>query len=128
MDKQYTSLSKLVNDKFTIKAVKGYSYKMWSNADKRYVSRDTYAEGFSKKYQVDTDKGLLDLGTGQLGNLLETVFKDGQADLNGKTFEVKSNGETGMSIRYFFSEVKDFEPEPSETKQEQDDDLSSIPF
>lgn len=134
MDKQYTKLSELVGKTMTIKSINGYKWKMWSAPDKRMVSKDTYFEGASKKYQVDTDKGLLDLGTGQLGNLLEAVFKDGQADLNGKTFKVESNGKTGMDIRYYFSEVKDFEPEPSETKQEQDDDLKrdddlgEIPF
>lgn len=139
---EYTSLGKLVGQQFTIQKVNGYSWKMWSNADNRMISSDTYKEGFSKKYQVDTDKGKLDLGTGQLGNLLEAVFKDGHADLNGKTFEVKSNGKQGKDIRYFFNVVKDFQPEPSEaTRKLQrmvddsaedevklDDDLEGIPF
>lgn len=140
-NKQYTKLSEVAGKTMTIKAVKGYAWKYWSNADRRMITKPEYFEGASKKYQVDTDKGLLDLGTGQIGNLLEAVFKDGQADLNGKTFKIESNGKTGMDIRYYFSEVKDFQSEPSRIKsqevdppegfedvKEEDDDLSSIPF
>lgn len=133
MDNKYTKLSNLVNDKFTINKVGGYTFKMWSAPDKRMISRDTYAEGFRKVYEVETDKGKLDLGTGQIGTLLEATFKDGQADLNGKTFEVKSNGKTGMDIRYYFNEVKDFAPEPSVDERGDDSakdetDLGDIPF
>lgn len=103
---EYNKLSNLVNDVFTIENIAPYVWKMWDQATKHMVTSEKYQEGFSKKYPVTTDKGILDLGSGQLGSLLECVFKDGQADLNGKTFSVKSNGKTGMDIRYFFSEAK----------------------
>lgn len=118
MDKQYTSLGKLVGDKFTVKSVGAYKFKMWDTATKHMVIHDTPHEGFSKKWQVETDKGTLDLGTGQLGNLLESVMKDGVADINGRTFEVRSNGKEKLEVRYFLNPVKDFEPEPTVTTSE----------
>lgn len=99
----YTKLSKLVDSTFKIEKVWGYKWKKWDTESNKMLSSEKYQEGFSKKYEVDTDKGKLDLGTGQLGSLLEGVFKDGKADLNGVTFEVKSNGKTEMEIRYFFN-------------------------
>lgn len=125
----YTKLSNLVNDKFTINKIYGYKFKMWSNADRRMIVSDTYQKGFRKVYEVETDKGKLDLGTGQLGNLLEAVFKDGKADLNGKTFSVKSNGKTGIDTRYYFDVVGEFKPEPTQTKSEpMPEDLGGLPF
>ena len=80
-------------------------------------------------YQIETDQGKLDISAGQLGNMLEGVSKDGKADLNGKTFHVKSNGKTGIDIRYFINVVRD---NPSVTKnlEEYNDgiDISDIPF
>lgn len=101
----FTKLSALVNDQFTIEAAHGYTFKLWDNDNKRMLTSDTYEQGYRKIYSVDTDKGKLDLGPGQLGNLLEAVYRNGEANLNGKTFAVKSNGKTGIDIRYFFNPV-----------------------
>lgn len=105
-EKKYTKLSELVNSTFTIEKVWGYKYKQWDNVNRKMLVSEKYEQGYRKLYDVDTNKGKMDLGTGQLGSLLEAVFKDGVANLNGKTFEVKSNGKSGMDIRYYFNEIK----------------------
>lgn len=102
----YTKLSDLVGGTFTVQKAYGFTWKRWNNEAKRMEISETYAEGFRKIYTLETDKGKLDLGSGQLGNLLEITYKNGAADVNDKTFAVKSNGKTGMDIRYFFSVVK----------------------
>jgi hypothetical protein len=88
---------------------------------------DTYIEGYRKVYEVDTDQGKLDLGSGQIGSLLEASLYNGKSDLNGMTFKVKSNGKEGMDIRYFFNAVKGEVKEEKEKSQEEID-FDSIPF
>jgi len=78
------------------------------------------------------------MDSGQLGNLLEAVFYNGEAKLTGTTYEVKSNGKTGMEIRYFFNVKKQDLPEPQESPKDEpqdeapetiEDDIDlSIPF
>lgn len=102
----YTKLSNLIDQDFTIEKIWGYKWKMFDQGTKKMVSDNEWFKGGRKVYEVDTNKGKMDLGAGQIGTLLETVMKNGVADLNGKTFHVKSNGKTGMDVRYFFNEVK----------------------
>jgi hypothetical protein len=123
----YTKLSNLIGDNFTIEKIWGFRFKKWDNDNKKMLTSEKYEQGYRKLYEVDTDKGKMDLGSGQVGTLLEAVFKDGTADLNGKTFEVKSNGKEGMEIRYFFNEVKDVKPLPDK-EVNGEYDLESIPF
>jgi hypothetical protein len=85
----------------------GYKWKMWDNNEKKMLMSDTWQKDYRKVYQAETDKGKLDLSANQVGVLLETVMRNGQADLNGRTFQVKSNGKTGMDIRYFFNAIQD---------------------
>lgn len=132
---KYTKLSALVGDTFTVEKAYGWQYKKWDAQSSRMLLSETYQEGFKKVYSLDTDKGKLDVGSGQLGNLLESVYKNGQANIVGRTFSVKSNGKTGMDIRYYLNATKDA---PAAPKQAQDDvydvpeddeiDLSTIPF
>lgn len=110
MENKYTKLSQLVGDKFTVEKVWGYKFKEWLPGEKRFRVEDKYFEGSRKVYEVDTDKGKLDLSAGQLGAILVAVFKNGEASLNGNSFSVKSNGKEGMDIRYFFDVAKS-EPE-----------------
>jgi hypothetical protein len=147
MDKQYTKLSALVDDEFTIQEAGGWTFKRWNNEARRMEVSDTYQEGFRKMYTIKTDKGVMDLGAGQLGNLLEIAYYKGTADLNGKTFAVKSNGKTGMDIRYYFNLKREAKPygegfkkfQESKSQLRKDEvpedidegepfDLSSIPF
>jgi hypothetical protein len=141
MEKKYTKLSELVGKTFTIEKAWGYSWKKYDPESKRMLLAEKYEEGFRKVYSLDTDQGKLDVGSGQLSSLLEAVYSKGTADINGKTFEVKSNGKTGMDIRYFFNVVRQtYQPQVNETKvnepevadSEVDEDfkslMESIPF
>lgn len=106
MDKQYTKLSDLVDSQFLIEAVKGYKFKKWDNDAKRMLSEDNWFEGSRKVYSVETDKGLLDLSENQLGSVLVKCQHGGKADVIGVTVAVKSNGKTGMDIRYYLNPQK----------------------
>jgi hypothetical protein len=103
MNDKFTKLSELVDDEFTVEKVDGYKFKKWDNEARKMLIRDDFEQGFRKVYAVETDKGKLDLGTGQIGSLLEGVMHAGKADLIGVTFAVKSNGKSGMDIRYYFN-------------------------
>lgn len=102
----FVKLSTLIDSEFTVEKVLGYKFKRWDNAQQKMLVSDTYEKGYSKKYQVITDKGQLDLGSGQLGNCLEAVMHGGKADMIGVTYAVKSNGKQGMDIRYYLNPVK----------------------
>lgn len=113
---EYTKLKDLVGSTFTVKSVGVPAYKMWSEGEKRFVTSVTPQEGFRKVYPTDTDKGKLDLGSGQIGSLLETTLEDGKAELTGKTFKVASNGKSGIDIRYFFDLTDKPEVQEPETE------------
>ena len=113
MDVKFTKLSALVGEEILIKTVSGYKFKKWDDATKKMLVSDNYKEGYRKLYQVETDKGLMDLGSGQLGSLLEAVFDKGKADLIGRTFYIKSNGKQGLDIRYYFNPVEPANQEES---------------
>jgi len=102
----FTKLSVLVDDDFTVEQAHGYTWKKYDPDTKRMLTSETYEEGYRKVYLIETDRGKLDLGSGQLGSLLELTYKNGAADITGKTFHVKSNGKSGIDIRYYFSLVK----------------------
>lgn len=103
---QYTKLGALVGRNFTVKDVKDPKYKKWDTQSGKMVVSDTWQEGYRKLYSVETDRGIMDLGSGQLASLLEATFKNGKADIVGQTFHVKSNGKSGIDIRYYFNLVK----------------------
>jgi hypothetical protein len=125
MENKYTKLSDLVNGTFTVTKVYGYKWKMWDNATKKMLVSDTWAKDHRKIYGVETDKGILDLSASQLGILLETISKNGEANLIGRTFQVKSNGKTGMDIRYFFNAVQDV---PDNTPEQDEINLDDVIF
>lgn len=118
MDKKFTKLSELVDGIFTVEKVWGYKWKKWDNDAKKMLVSEQYEKGFRKIYGVETDKGSLDLSAGQMGNILESVSKDGKADIIGRTFSVKSNGKTGIDIRYYLNAVKGHVPHPDATEEE----------
>lgn len=99
----FTKLSALVDQEFKVLKGKGYHFQQWDNDNRTMKKDDKWFEGAQKKYEVETDKGILTLGPGQLGALLQETYKEGEANINGVTFHVKSNGKSGMEIRYFFN-------------------------
>jgi len=102
---EYVKMGALVNSQFSVIAVAPYQWKMWSNEEKKMLVSDKYEQGYQKKYRVETDKGILDISSSQLSNMLEGVSKEGKSDVIGKTFSVKSNGKTGIEIRYYLNPV-----------------------
>jgi len=100
---EYTKLSALVGSDFEVKSVEPFVWKKWDNENKKMLVSEKWEEGFSKKYKIESDKGILDLSSAQLANMLESASIKGVSDLNGRTFNVKSNGKEGMEIRYFLN-------------------------
>jgi len=132
-NKSYVKLSELVDKDFTVLSVKGFTFKRWNNEERKMEVSDEWKEGFSKKYLVETDKGMLDMGTGQLASLLEAVFYNGVADINGQRFKVKSNGKSGMDIRYFFNRITEknipmTQADVFDNINDKPVDISQIPF
>ncbi len=101
-EKSYTRLKELVDGDFTINEHMGTSWKRWNPEDKKMDVSKTPEKGYRKIYTFDTNEGVLDLGVGQLGTLLTECF-DTKSNIIGSSFDVKSNGKTGMEIRYFFN-------------------------
>ena len=138
-EKKYTKLSDLVDQTFLIRKAYGFQWKKWDQESKRMLIADKYEQGFRKVYRLETDKGWLDVGLGQLSALLEAVYRNGVADINNRSFKVKSNGKTGMDIRYYFNAVKTETPkvvemfnnhqaEIADDEYDKPLDLSGIPF
>lgn len=102
----FVKLSGLVGDEFTIKQVGNYKWKKWLPEESKMRSEDDWFEGAQKKYAVETDKGLLDLSEGQLGAIMVKCSHSGRADVNSVTVAVKSNGKSGIDIRYYLNPMK----------------------
>lgn len=125
--KKYTKLSELIGSEFTVQGYLGYRWKAWDNNLKKMQVSEEYVQGYKKTHQFETDKGLLDLGPGQVGSLLEGILtRDGRAEPLKRTFSVKSNGKTGMDIRYYINPVKTA-PKPPETISEDSDGFPDLP-
>lgn len=137
-ERKYVKLSELVDRHFTVEKVWGYKWQKWDAAEKKMLTSNEWVKDYRKAWDVVTNQGQLTLGSGQMGTLLEAVFdpKDGGSALVGRTFAVKSNGKTGMDIRYFFNPIKS---EPAQTSvadeetilddiPQEEVNLSDIPF
>lgn len=102
-DVKYIKLSDLVDSEFTVEKVFFPQYKMWDNDAKKMLVSERWEKGYRKIYGVVSDKGTLDISASQIGNMLEGVSKGGEANIIGRTFAVKSNGKSGMDIRYYIN-------------------------
>lgn len=130
MDTQYTTLSKLVNDTFIITGCKGWTWKKWDNENKKMLLSMNWAEGYRKMFTFITSKGQLDLSEGQVGQILARAFnnKELSAKLSGAEVAVKSNGKTGMDIRYFLS-IKGYTDNVIQADPEENDiNVEEIPW
>lgn len=88
---------------FTVVGDNGYSYKKWNQAEGKMEVSDKWQEGFRKMFSIETDQGTLDLSQAQLGQMLSSAYRDGASNIVGNRFNVKTNGKTGMEIRYFIN-------------------------
>lgn len=105
MDRQikYTKMSDLVGESITIEAVGQFKYKKWDSETRKMLVSDSWQRDYQKVYQVATDKGTLDMAASKIGEMLESVSKEGQSSIIGRSFSVKSNGKTGIDIRYYIN-------------------------
>ena len=130
--KEYTRLSKLVDQDFTVEKVWGYKWKKWDDVAKTMLSSDTYVPEHRKMYDVDTDKGKMDISSNQFASMLEGVSSNGEANVVDRTFHVKSNGKTGIDIRYYINPVRDAKPAQDNSQvpgtNDSGIDMSDIPF
>lgn len=103
--KNYTKLSALVNDSFVITGSYGWKWKKWNPQTNKMELSDKWEQGFRKMWTLITDKGILDVSESQLGEILARACssKTLESKLIGLQVGVKSNGKTGMEIRYFFN-------------------------
>lgn len=105
--KTYAKLSELDGKSFTVTKAFGYSFKKWDEASHRMLMETQWRaglreEGYKKMYGIDTNIGILDISEAQMKNMLETVYKEGVADINGKTFKVKRVvGKNDIPTYYF---------------------------
>lgn len=103
----YIKMHELVGQTFKVEKVFPFKFKLWDTEQHKMLISDTWIKDHQKKYTVDTNKGRVDCSSSQIANMLECVVEDGRADLNGRSFTVKSNNKQGMEIRYFFNAVVD---------------------
>ena len=103
---EFVKLGSLVNSQFTVTKAEGYVWKMYDPQQGKFLTSESWQEGYQKRYKVETDKGILELSQSQMSQLLEAVVVQGKADVNGETYNVKSNGKTGKDIRYFLNKAK----------------------
>ena len=102
-NKKFVKLSDLVNERFTIVKVGKFNYKKWDNENRKMLVSDNWVQGYNKIYQVETDRGYVDMSSAKVGEMLESVSKFGESSIVGRVFNVKSNGKSGMDIRYFIN-------------------------
>lgn len=138
---EYLKLSQI--EYFTVKAYKGYVWKKWDEVNKKMLTAERYSEGFSKKHIVETVEGkFLDVSNDQMGQMLiASLGTDGMSSVIGQMYNVKTNGKTGMDIRYFINKFYPHAPSTpmidravqAQGVEKKDDhyptiDESSIPF
>jgi len=109
---------------FTVKEAGTYQWKKWDSANSKMLTSDTYQDGFSKKYAITTDKGTLDASSDQLRQMLEGGYSNGTSNIIGLTYSVKTNGKTGIEIRYYINPIREVKTQPVADTELRDD----LPF
>lgn len=140
--KQFKKLAEIKS--FTIeKIVKAY-FERWNETEGKYEKSETWQEGFTPKWLIETPEFMLPLSKDQVSQALMASFKlDGTSNIIGKSYLVKTNGKSGKEIRYFLNEMRIqqdiplFAPEEQAelakmsqvlTEKEEEIDTSLIPF
>lgn len=96
-------MSDLVGDSITIESVGQFKYKKWDSETRKMLVSDSWQRDYQKVYQVVTNRGTLDMAASKIGEMLESVSQEGQSSIIGRSFSVKSNGKTGIDIRYYIN-------------------------
>lgn len=131
MENKYAKLSELDGKSFTVEKAWGFSFKKWDEGARRMLIEEKWRqglreEGFRKIYGLDTSEGKLDVSERQLKDMLEAVYKNGVADIVGKTYRVKKVvGQNNIPTYYFNVDWK--APAPT-TKQDTVHEVNDEPI
>lgn len=88
---------------FTIlKPVKSYWFK-WDAANKKALKSEKWEAGYTQKFDIDTDMGIISFSRDQLQQMFFAARKGLTSDINHKRFGVKTNGKQGIEVRYFLN-------------------------
>jgi len=100
----YLKLMDLVERQFKFKCVKGYHYQCWVESEKKFLKSDTPQKGYTRKWQIEvaTKEGIntVDVSDDFLSKVLLDAFAKG-CGIENQIIYLKTNGKTGMEIRYF---------------------------
>lgn len=97
----YLKLKELTNFKVNNFVKKYWSY--WNDAEKKFYRSDEYKDGYKPTYTFNVNNGdSLDVSRDQLGQMLIGCF-EAKKTLSGSPFVVKTNGKTGLEIRYYIN-------------------------
>ena len=99
----FIKLKDLDGEVMKIEVVYPPQWIRWDAENKKMERSDTPKKDFRKNWNVVTDKGTVGISEWQMKDLLSLAEYQGKVDLIGKSFRVKTNGETGMEIRYYFN-------------------------
>jgi hypothetical protein len=118
----FKKLSDLTDKQFRLNSVIGYHYQCWNEVEKKFVKSDSPQKGFSRKWQIEiTDKdgkNTVDVSDDFLSKVLLDAFSK-KCGIENQIIYLKTNGKTGMEIRYFpnILLVKE-QPEPEITNED----------
>ncbi len=122
--KQFKKLADIKS--FTIQAIVKSYFERWNETEGKYEKSETWAEGFSPKWLIETPEFMLPLSKDQVSQALMASFKlDGTSNIIGKSYQVKTNGKTGKEIRYFLNEMR-IPKEPALFAPEQQAELNQM--
>lgn len=103
----YLKLKDLAEKKetFTIMNFNGRVWKKWDNG--KMLESEAPISGYDCKFILETKNGILEVSEMQFMNLLLRSFNPNtiSSTLLGNTFEVSTNGQTGLDVRYYFKRV-----------------------
>lgn len=111
---------------FTVIAVRGFVWKSWSKELNKMEESPIPKKGFTKKWSLETDKGVLEISQSNMGTLLELCLRGTVSDLTNETFKTRTNGLTGLDIRYWFDRVP--KPVEDEVIVRDEEPLQDMPF
>jgi hypothetical protein len=113
MEKKYKKLTETPVLKVN-KFIKKF-YQAWDQVNNKSLKSDVWQDGYKAKFLFEGDDFLIDLSQDNVNQMLGACLKpDGTSSVLEKSFEVKTNGKTGMEIRYYFNLMKD---KPKQVKE-----------
>jgi hypothetical protein len=100
----YKKLTDLVDKQFKFIRVTDSAYTRWDDVNKKYERSDTPQKGFQRKWKIEiSDKdGVSSIDVSD--DFLSKVLLDGYAKnckIENQIVYLKTNGKTGMEIRYY---------------------------